>query len=185
MAPTLVHHRFTFDDYDQMIEYGILTENDRVEFIRGEIIDKMPIGDHHAATVNRLTRLLILKVGEAAIVSIQNPIRFADSEPEPDVALYRPRADYYELGKPRPADVLLVIEVADSTLDFDREVKRELYAEAGIPEYWIVNLVEGCVEIHRQPTPEGVYRSLQTARKGDQLEIASVTGCDVSVDQIL
>lgn len=185
MAPMLVHHRFTFDDYDQMIEYGILTENDRVEFIRGEIIEKMPIGDQHAACVNRLNRLLGKLIGESAIVSVQNPIRLEDSEPEPDLALLRPRPDFYASGKPRAADVLLVIEVADTTLDFDREVKRELYAEAGIAEFWIVNLLDACVEVHRQPTPEGSYRTMQAVRKGDQIAIASLPGCSVPVDQFL
>src|SRR4051794_17446086 len=107
MPLTIVHHRFSVDDYEQMIEFGILTENDRVELIRGEIIDKMPIGDPHIASVNRLNRLLNRRVGDLAIVSVQNPIRLADSEPEPDVALLQPREDFYASGKPRPADVLL------------------------------------------------------------------------------
>jgi Uma2 family endonuclease len=177
--------RITVEAYHQMISLGILTENDHVELIRGELIQRVPTSVREAASILRLNHWLIPRVDENAIVSVHNPIHLDDSEPEPDLALLRWQADFYKSGKPRPADVLLVIEVADSTLEFDREVKRDLYAEAGIPEFWIVNLVEGCVEIHRQATPEGVYLSHQTARKGDQLEIPYITGCSVPVDQIL
>jgi len=185
MPLTMVHHRFTLDDYDQMIEHGILTENDRVELIRGEILAKMPISDQHVACVNRLNRLLGRKVGDDAIVSIQNPIRLADSEPEPDVVLLRPRQDFYASGKPRPADVLLVVEVADTTLEYDREVKRSLYAEAGIAEYWIVNLSEDCLEVYRQPRPDGTYRDVQTVRRGQQVEITALPGQGLAVAEIL
>jgi Uma2 family endonuclease len=177
--------RITVEAYHQMISLGILTENDPVELIRGFLVQRLPTTVLEAASILRLNHWLSPRVDENAIVSVHNPIHLNDSEPEPDLTLLRWQADFYSSGKPRAADVLLVIEVADSTLDFDREVKRELYAEAGIPEYWIVNLVEGCVEIHRQPTPEGVYRAHQTARKGDQLEITSIAGCSVPVDQIL
>src|SRR4051812_32731465 len=116
------HHRFSVEEYERMTELGILTENDRVELIRGEILEKMTIGDRHAACVYRLSELLFLAVARAAIVGVQNPIRLADSEPEPDVTLLRRRADFYASGKPTPADVVLLTEVADTTLDFDRDV---------------------------------------------------------------
>lgn len=185
MALTLVRHRFSVDEYEQMIESGILTENSRVELIRGEILDKMPIGDHHFASVNRLNRLLNRKVGDEAIVSIQSPIVLADSEPEPDIALLQPRDDFYASGKPQSADVLLLIEVSDTTLEFDREVKRPLYAEAGISEYWIVNLNDDCLEVHRLPQADGTYRDVQTWKRGQEIDIAALPGIVLAVDDIL
>ncbi len=174
MPLTRVHHRFSVDDYEQMIERGILTENDRVELIRGEIIDKMSIGDQHAACVKRTNRLFARRVGDLAIVSVQDPIRLTDSEPEPDVALLRPREDYYASGKPLAADVLLAIEVSDSSLEYDRDVKRLLYAEAGIAEYWIVNLTDGCLEVYRRPQSDSTYGDVQIMRRGQQVEVG---GC--------
>src|SRR3954451_2047015 len=113
--------RYSVDDYEEMIRLGVLTENDRVELIRGEIVAKMPIGRRHLFSVNRLNRIFNRRLGEAAIVSIQNPIVLPDSEPEADVTLLRPRADEYASGKPRPGDVLLLVEVSDSTLNYDRD----------------------------------------------------------------
>jgi Uma2 family endonuclease len=185
MMGTMVRHRFTVDDYQEMIAHGILTENDRVELIRGEIIDKMSIGDQHAACVDRLNRLLNRTVGDLAIVRIQNPIRLTDSEPEPDVALLGPRDDFYASGTPRPADTLLVIEVVDTTLDFDRAVKLPLYAENGLPEYWIVNLNDSCLEVYRQPRADGIYQDVQTLQRGQTTDLVSLPGCMVAVDQIL
>ncbi|HJZ92760.1 MAG TPA: Uma2 family endonuclease [Gemmataceae bacterium] len=178
-------HRFTVATYEKMIDLGILKEDDRVELIRGEIVAKMPIGDPHIACVDRLNRLLVRAVGDDAIVSIQNPIRLADSEPEPDVVLKRPRDDFYITGKPGPADILLLIEVADASLDDDREVKRPLYAEAGIGEYWIVNLVDGCLEVHRQPRPDGTYADVRTLRPGETIEIAALPRVTVAVANVL
>jgi Uma2 family endonuclease len=179
------HHRLSVNDYEQMIERGILTENDRVELIRGEIIDKMSICDRHAACVKRLNSLFSGLVRGNALVSIQDPIRLADSEPEPDVALLRPRADFYATGKPQPADVLLAIEVADSSLDYDRDVKRPMYGEAGIAEYWIVNLIDECVEVHRQPQPDGTYRDVQTLRRGQQVDVALLPATTIAVDDLI
>lgn len=185
MPSTRVYHRFTVDEYEQMVATGILTEQDRVELIRGEILAKMTIGDPHIACVLRLNWLLSQLAAGRALVSIQNPIRLSDSMPEPDVALLRPRADFYRSGKPRPPDIFLVIEVADTSLDFDRETKRSLCAEAGIVEYWIANLVDQCVEVHRQPRPDGSYAVVQIARPGQQIEIEALPGVIVSVDQLM
>lgn len=185
MTPTLVRHRFSVNDYEEMIARGILTPSSRVELLRGEIITKMSIGDEHAGCVNCLNRLLHQVVGSAAIVGIQNPIRLPDSEPEPDVTLARPRADFYRTGKPRPADILLVIEVADTSLDVDRDVKRPLYAENGIVEYWIVNLHDSCVEVHRRPQPDGTYADVTIRRSGETVDVEALPGCVLSVDHIL
>jgi Uma2 family endonuclease len=185
MTARLPPHRFTVPQYEKMIDVGILNEDDRVELIRGEIVAKMPIGDLHIACIDRLTRQMIRKVGDDAIVSIQNPIRLADSEPEPDLVLKRPRDDFYASGKPGAADVLLLIEVADSTLDRDRDVKRPLYAENGITEYWIVNLPDRCLEVYRQPRPDGTYADVRMLRPGDTADVAALPGVAVPVADIL
>jgi Uma2 family endonuclease len=185
MPLTLTRHRFSVDDYEQMIEKGILGENDRVELIRGEILDKMAIGDPHTATVKRLNHLFSRLVGDRVTLSIQDPIRLPDSEPEPDVALLRPQADYYASGKPLPPDVFLLIEVADSSLDFDRDVKRPLYAQSGIGEYWIVNLTDDCLEVYRRPQPDGSYGDVQTLRRGDQVEVTALPGLLLPVTDLL
>jgi Uma2 family endonuclease len=182
----MVHHRFTVEDYDVMLEHGILTENDRVELIRGEILEKLPIGNKHAAGVKRINRLFSHRVGNLVLVGVQDPIRHTnDSEPEPDVTLLRLRADFYASGKPRPADVLLLVEVSDSTLDFVRDVKRPLYAEARLTEYWILNLVEDCLEVYRQPQADGTYAEVQILRRGQQVEITALPGIVFDVADLL
>lgn len=177
--------RWSVDDYEKMIKHGILTENHKVELIRGEIVPKMPIGDPHAACVKRLNRLFYSLAGNLATMSVQDPIRLTDSEPEPDFAVLVQRSDDYASGKPRPADVLLVVEVADSTVDFDREVKGPLYAENGIAEYWIVNLVDRCVEVHRDPRPDGTYSCTRSVPAGDTISLALLPAVSVAVADII
>jgi Uma2 family endonuclease len=177
--------RYSVDDYEEMIRLGVLTENDRVELIRGEIVAKMPIGPKHGGCVKRCIRLLDRRIGEAAIVASQDPIRLADSEPEPDLSLLRPRADFYASGHPEPPDIFLIIEVADSTLDYDRDVKKPIYAEAGLTEYWIVNLVDECLEVYRGPRPDGTYQDERVLRRGESTDIAALPGVAVAVDEIL
>ena len=170
-------------DYEEMIARGILNGTDRAELIRGQILEKMTIGELHLACVNRLNWWLGRQIGDRAIISIQNPVVLSDSEP--DVALLRPRTDFYASGKPTAADVLVLIEVADASLEFDRNVKGPLYAEGGITEFWIVNLVDGCVEVHRGPQADGRYADVRALRRGDTVEIAALAGCVLAVDQIL
>lgn len=181
----LRHHRFTVAEYESLVRQGRISTNDRCELIRGLITDKMGIGDLHAACVMRLTHLFSAVAADRYLVSIQNPILFLDSVPEPDCALVAFRADCYIKGKPRPADVILLIEVADSSLEFDREVKRRIYAEAGIAEFWIANLVDGCIEVYRQPQPDGAYGELRTVRRGEQIALLSLPDFVVQVDQVL
>ena len=181
MTARRVPHRFTVQQYEKMGDVGILNENDRVELIRGEIVAKMTIGNPHIACVNRLTRILVRALGDRAIVSIQNPVRLADSEPEPDVAVLAPRADDYSTDKAGPADALLVIEVADSSLDYDREVKGPLYAENGIAEYWIADVVARVLEVRRRPQPDGTYADVRTLRPGDTADVAALPGVTVAV----
>ena len=134
-------HRLSTEDYHRMGEAGIFEVGERVELIDGEIIDMTPIGSRHASVVNRLSRLLFAAVGERAIVSVQNPIALGDnSEPEPDFALLRARDDFYAEATARAEDVLLVIEVADTTLAYDRDVKLPLYARHGVAETWLIDV---------------------------------------------
>jgi Uma2 family endonuclease len=185
MSSTLTRHRFTVAQYEEMVDAGILTENDHVELVRGEVVEKMPIGPAHSACVKRLNRLFQQRIGTAAIVAVQDPIRTSDSEPEPDLALLRPRDDFYSEATPGIDDVLLVVEVSDSTLENDRTLKCEIYAEAGIPEYWIVNLVENCLEVHRDPLPSGSYATVQRLDRLSSLAPLNFAECSLSVSELL
>ena len=144
--------RFTVAEYYAMAEAGILTQQDRVELLDGDIVLMAPIGNRHAFCVDWLNRFWVLALAERAIVRIQNPVRLNDSsEPEPDIALLGWRDDFYVSGHPGPQSVLLLIEVADSTVDFDRNQKLLLYARAGIAEFWVVNLQDRRVETYAEP----------------------------------
>jgi Uma2 family endonuclease len=145
-------HRLTVADFRRMGEVGILGPDDRVELIAGEIIDMSPIGSLHAALVARLASTLGQRVGETAIIWTQNPLALDDtSQPQPDLTLLRPRADFYAAAHPGPADVLLVIEVADTTLAFDLDVKVPLYAAAGVPEAWVIEAASRRTHVFRRP----------------------------------
>ena len=140
-----------------MGDVGILKPTERVELIRGEILEMSPIGARHVAFVNNLNQLLVTRLGGRAIVSVQNPVALADdTEPEPDLAVLRRRAvPPYKESEPATDDVLLLIEVGVSSLAYDRGTKLRLYAEAGIPEYWVVDATAELIEIHRGPGPAG------------------------------
>ena len=146
-------HRISVDAFHRMGETGILGPADRVELIDGEIIDMSPIGALHAAIVARLASTFSQRLGAAAVVWCQNPLRLDDvNEPEPDIAILRPRADFYTTGHPGPADVLLVIEVSDTSLAYDLGTKVPLYARHGIPEVWVVDAATRRTRVFRQPT---------------------------------
>jgi Uma2 family endonuclease len=152
---------FNVDEYYRMAEFGIVREDERLELLEGEIIEMPPIGSHHSGAVNRLTALLTGRIGSQAIVSVQNPLRLSDvSSPQPDCALLQPRPDFYTGSHPVPEDVLLLIEVADRSLDTDQQVKLPLYARASIPEVWIVALNDDAIEVYRGPGEAGTSRSL-------------------------
>jgi Uma2 family endonuclease len=148
--------KFTRAEYHRMGEVGILKPTDRVELIRGEIIEMSPIGRRHAAFVDNLTQLLVTRLAGRAIVSVQNPVVLADdSEPQPDLKILRRRTVPYKVQEADAADTLLLIEVAETSLAYDRSIKLRLYAETGIPEYWIVNCVAESIEIHRGRHADG------------------------------
>ena len=178
----LTRRLFTVDEYHRMAESGILTEDDRVELIHGEIITMSPIGNRHVVCVNRLNMLLAPLLAKKAIVSIQNSLRIdIHSEPEPDVVLFRHRDDFYANQLPEMQDVLLVIEVSDTTLKYDRKVKLPLYANAGIREAWIVNLAEETLEVYTNPA-NGKYADKQMLKSNDAIALMNTS---VAVKEIL
>ncbi len=159
-------HRWTVADYHKMGETGVLARDARVELVEGEIIEMAPIGSGHAGRVKRLNDLLSSRLHGKAIVSVQDPVVLGDrSELQPDIAVLRWRADYYASAHPQPADVLLVIEVADTTVRYDREVKIPLYARHGIPEAWLLDLPGRRLEVYRSPHSGG-YARVDCHRQG-------------------
>lgn len=166
--PRVVRRKFTVEEYHRLAEAGILGEDDRVELIDGEIVEMSPIGARHAGAVNRIRYYLTpIEVSGRALISIQNPVRLGDfGEPQPDIALLRPRADFYAAEHPGPEDVLLVIEIAETSADYDRQVKVPLYARWGIPDAWLVDLAQDRIEVYRSPSPEG-YREVRVVSRGE------------------
>src|SRR5712692_9934845 len=155
--------RFTIEEYERMVKIGILEQDERVELIDGEIVEMSPIGNPHAAFVTNLNHLLVHAVGDRARVWVQGPVRLPPrSLPQPDLALLQPRS--YKREAATKEDVLLVIEVADTSLRYDRTVKLRLYARAGIPEYWIVDANTEALEVHRSPSVERYTEARRTAR---------------------
>jgi hypothetical protein len=168
-----------------MAEAGILREYDRVELIRGEIVEMSPTGRRHKAFVANLAQLLIERLGGRALVFVQSGVVLADdTEPEPDVTVLRRREVPYKEREAHAEDVLLLIEVADTSIRYDRSVKLPLYARAGVPEVWIVDLPADAIEVYRQPTPTGYTESTRAGR-GGAVTPAAFPGVTLSVDQIL
>ena len=180
-----IRHRFTVDEFHRMGEVGIFSEDDRVELINGEIVEMTPIGSQHAACVRKLDRWLQRLMGDDALVSAQLPILLgADGEPIPDVAVLRPRPDGYSESHPTPTDTLLVVEVADSSVLFDRNVKRRIYAGAGIPEYWVVDLPRNCVAVFSACT-NGQYAQERDYRLGESWVSPALGGRTITTEQVL
>lgn len=180
--PATRRRLLTVDEYHRMGEAGILTEDDRVELIEGELVAMAPIGSEHVATTNVLNRLLVVAVGDSAIVSVQNPVRLTQhSEPQPDFAVLKPRD--YRAMLPRPEDTLLAIEVANTSLGYDRTVKLALYARSGIPEVWIINLAAKEVEVYRAPAGDR-YTSASTVSQTGSVAIVAVPNVLIPVARI-
>jgi Uma2 family endonuclease len=185
MSLQIARRYFTVAEYERMGEVGIFSPDDRVELIEGEIVEISPIGKRHAACVNRLNRLLSQAVGASTIVSVQNPIRLADySEPQPDVALLKPRADFYEQSLPAPADVLLIIGVCDTTLEYDRQIKLPLYARVGIPEVWLVNLADEQIETYAQPAGD-TYQTNVRIQRGADVQATNIADLRIETAAVL
>ena len=177
--------RFTVADFLRLAEIGFLADDERVELIRGEIIEMSPISEGHASTVMRLVSLLSRMFGQRALLSVQNPVQLDDATlPQPDVALLRPRDDFYGQRHPGPEDTLLLIEVSDTTLTYDRRVKTALYSAAGVMEYWIINLQKRQIEVYREPQSEG-YRTTTRYAPGEMLSPLAFPDINLKVDEII
>ncbi len=177
--------KFSVKEYHRMVEAGILGEDDRVELIEGEIIEMPPIGSRHALCVDTLMSTLVQQLAGRAWVRVQNPLRLAgDSEPEPDLVLARLPRERYRHAPPGPHDVILVVEVADSSLIYDRVGKLALYAAASIPEYWIVDLVRNRIEVHRNPGAGG-YAATVVVERGGLVSPLTFPDVEISVDILI
>ncbi len=175
--------RFTAEEYHKMAEAGILHEDDRVELIEGEIVDMAPIGSRHATCVRELVWLLSKQLSDELRLDVQNPVRLGEyGEPQPDLAVIR--AGDYAGALPDPGDVLLLIEVSDTTLRYDREVKLPLYARSGIPEVWVMDLAGGTMERHTGPS-EGGYQRTERARRGETLASEALPTLLLRTDAVL
>lgn len=177
--------RFTVDDFMLMGKAGIFKEGDRVELIDGEVIEMNPIGFGHAGRVKRLNTMLVPLMGGRAIVSVQDPLQIRPRrQPQPDIMILQPRADFYSTSHPVAADVLLLIEVSDTSLDYDRNTKAIIYAQARIPEYWIVNLVDMQLMVYRRPV-DGLYQELKVLAQGDTIQPLAFPDVTIDVSEIL
>ena len=178
-------HHFNVEEYYRMAEVGLLSEDDRVELIEGEIIEMSPIGSTHGGTVNRSSTFLNRELAGIVIVSVQNPVRLDDfSEPQPDIALLKPRKDFYSKTHPTSEDVLVVIEVADTSLAYDRNIKLPLYARAGIPESWLIVPAKEVIEIHSQPK-NGKYQKTQRLKRGKALVSPTIPSLSCKVEDLI
>ncbi len=174
-------HAISTTEYLRMGESAVFAVNTRMELIEGEIIEMAPIGSRHAGAVKILNRLFGRLVGEEAIVSVQDPLIIGDrSVPQPDLVLLKPRADSYASAHPTPADVLLVVEVADTTLAFDLSTKIPLYARHGVPESWVVDLGERAIRVFRDPSASG-YRTSFAVSVGESVSPSALPDVSVAV----
>ena len=177
--------RFTVAEYYAMAEAGIFSPEERVELLDGDVIAMPPIGDWHASRVGQFTNTLPVQLQGRAIVWIQNPVRLDDSsEPQPDVMLLRWRDDFYEGGHPGPADVLLLIEVSDTTVNYDRSAKLAAYAAAGIPEVWIASRPDRCIESYSDPSGDE-YATVRHYGAGESIAPQAFPDVMLEVDRII
>ncbi len=185
MALEVTRRRFTAAEYARMGEAGVLHEDDRVELIEGEILESAPIGYGHAACVRRLTGLFSRLLGDGVQVSVQNPIDLNEhNQPQPDVVLLRPRNDFSSSAHPTAADILLVVEVAETSGEYDRQIKVPLYALHGIDEVWLVDLRQRRVLVYRDASADS-YRTARSFQSSDALSAPAFTDLRVMVADIL
>ncbi len=184
-APALTRKKIRAEEIYKMMEIGILPEESGWELIDGEIIHRMTIGSRHASVVRKLEKILERNFGDIVIISGQNPIHIDEyNEPEPNIALLKLRADFYAADHPLPEDVLLLIEVSDTTLEYDREIKKILYAAAGIQEFWIINLKENTIECYSSPN-KGKYYLVKIVAAGEIAESVSIENLTLNLEEIL
>ena len=183
MEQAVSRYRFSVEDYHRLVDSGILTENDPVELIRGEIVVKAPKLPPRCASVKRLM-VALGGLSPHALQSVHGAVTLADSEPEPDFTLLELKADFYASGHPGSAEVFLVVEVSDQRVAFDRDVKGPLYAENGIREYWLVDIKADAIEIRRRPE-DGEYREVRTVRRGETISPEAFPDFEVPVEAVL
>jgi Uma2 family endonuclease len=177
-------HPISAEEYLRMGEAGVFAPEARLELIEGEIVEMAPIGSPHAGAVTRLNELFVQRAAGRALVSPQNPVIISDrSVPQPDLALLKPRADYYRQSHPKASDVYLVVEVADTTLSYDLRTKVPLYAHCRIPEVWVVDVNERMIHVFRDPGPAG-YGTSFTARPGQSVACVALPEASVEVDEL-
>jgi Uma2 family endonuclease len=180
----LERKKFTLEEYHRLGDMGFLGEDDRVELIDGEIIEMSPIGKKHNACINRNTRTLIQKLGDKAIVSVQNSVNILENEPLPDIAILQPNPTYYADRLATAEDMLLIIEVADSSLAYDQEIKAPKYARAGVQELWIVDLNDDMIWVYRKPS-EKSYLDLKAHQRGETITLLAFSDLTLAVNDIL
>ncbi len=192
MSTKVLRRQFNIQDYHQMVKAGILTEDERVELIEGEIVEMSPIGTRHAACVKRLLKLFSQLLGDRVMVAVQDPVVLSNlSEPQPDLALLKPRDDFYAAGHPQPQDIFLLVEVADTTIESDfaertlreRAIKIPLYSSSGIVEVWLVDVNEQVIEAFRDPT-DNSYQNIQKFQQGE-IFVQAFPDVSFAVEQIL
>lgn len=185
MLDMQLRKRFDVDDYYGMAGAGILGHSERVELIDGQVVTMAPIGPRHTGCVSAATRALVLAAGDAAIVQPQGPVRLDRfNELQPDLLLLRPRPDFYTSAHAGPDDVLLVVEIADTSIRYDREVKARLYAACGLADYWLADLNANRLWIYLSPDLDG-YRNVEPRRRGEMVAPRLLETCLVPVDQFL
>ncbi len=168
MQVKIARRKFTSKEYHRMAEAGVLKEDDRLELIEGDIIEMAPIGSLHAACVKRLASLISSIQSGYTLIGVQDPVQLSEScEPQPDISVLQPRSDFYANAHPQPEDILLLIEVSDTSLSYDRDEKVPLYARANVPEVWLVDLNNASVEVYTEPETNG-YRQVSVII-GDEL----------------
>ncbi len=181
----MMRRTVTVEDYHRMGEAGIFHEDERIELIDGEIIKMTPIGSRHASCVKRLNQFFTVQLKERALVSVQDPIQLDEhSEPQPDIALLHPERSAYMHHHPTAGEVYLIIEVSDTSSSFERDIKLQLYAKAGIPEVWLVDLLSGCIEIYQEPSPFG-FGLIRKKRGSDVISPSCFPDISVAVDWVI
>ncbi|MCF3645440.1 Uma2 family endonuclease [Planktothrix agardhii] len=184
MSIQVLKRYFTVEDYQKMGEVGVFKADENNELVAGEIIKMSPIGKRHAACVNRCNHLFYQILGDQILISVQNPIQLNNlSQPQPDLVLLQPRPDFYEERHPQPSDIILLIEVSDTTIDFDQQVKIPLYCQSDIQEVWLIDLNQNIVRVYRTPTANG-YQSIQFFTVEQTLTLAAFPEFNININQI-
>ena len=184
LPPPITRHRINAEQFQKMAEVGMFVPGERVELIEGEIIDMAPIGSFHCGNVDWLNQIFLQSCLGKAIIRVQNALRLSPIvEVYPDLALLKPRADFYRSAHPGPDDVLQVVEVADSSAAFDRSVKAELYARHAIPEYWIVDIPGRCIRFHHAPA-DGRYTEITATETPGPTAVPGLAGINVDLTEV-